>query len=158
MKDERHASKTAKETLRLEVRMLLLGQVIPHELNGPNTYLDIYIYIKICVGAIQFVWDHLTEQQHANFEAQGLFRSLRRVTLIFHLRGAIPRFVFSGPAGTACPFRHVGGWGHLINMTPARDPKQGICLRLKAKRRCQDLKARIWQPRCGSQDLVASIW
>jgi hypothetical protein len=43
-------------------------------------------------------------------------------------------------------------------MTPARDPKQGIYLRLKAKRRCQDLKARIWQPRSGSQDLVASIW
>ena len=43
-------------------------------------------------------------------------------------------------------------------MTPARDPKQGIYLRLKAKRRCQDLEARIWQPRCGSQDLVARIW
>ena len=36
-------------------------------------------------------------------------------------------------------------------MTPARDPKQGIYLRLKAKRCCQDLEARIWQPRCGSQ-------
>ena len=43
-------------------------------------------------------------------------------------------------------------------MTPTRDPKQGICLRLEAKRRCQDLEARIWQPRCGSQDLVARIW
>ena len=54
-----------------------------------------------------------------------------------------------------------------INITPARDPKQG---NLFGKQGCgklgcgkpgfdsQDLEGRIWKPGCGSQNLVAMIW
>ena len=32
---------------------------------------------------------------------------------------------------------------YIYIMSPARDPKQGMFLRLTAKRRCQDLAARL---------------